>query len=328
MPPRTTTTRIRHRQALPPVRRSIGVYGTVPVEVHPLSYRTRVTVDEPDLDGTWLVHLAGTTSDPTIFPPDRTMPQLGYDFRDLDLGGEEPPDPFRPFHQLVEDGLSAALARRRPRRLVFVGHSFGGMVGMDFLVRRTLPGLRLLLPTLERVTLVMVCAAHTSPMDRYRIRSDAPVVGPLVTWLSHYVTRSTTTSRERMDRVKRLIGQQRPRALWREAWKSRDELEACWDMPKGASTDHFWAVVRCARAYDVGAQLDAGASLWFDLLILSAELDEQWPADMFTDFWERVREHGRAPARWCHFPGDDHMSVARQPAKYYKEIKDFLLQTA
>jgi hypothetical protein len=29
-------------------------------------------------------------------------------------------------------------------------------------------------------------------------------------------------------------------------------------------------------------------------------------------------------ARWCHFPGDDHLSVARQPVKYYKEIKDFL----
>ena len=299
----------------------------LPVEVHPLASRARVTVDEPELDGTWLVQIPGTTADPTIFPPDRTLPQLGFDFRDLRFDGEDPEDPFGAFHALVEEGLRAAFKNRRPRRLCIVGHSFGGMLGLDWLVSRDLAAVQALVPSVERVTLVMACAAHVTPMERYQILSDAPLVGPMATWLSHYFTRFSTTSKEQMARIKGLIGQEPPRSLWRDVWMSDDELGFCWRLPKASSLDHFWSVVRCAREYDVEAKVRAGRKLWFDLLILSAEHDAQWPSDLFDRFWAMVEQSDCPRARWCRFPGDDHMSVARQPTKYYKEIKDFLLLT-
>lgn len=321
-------TRQRKRQAMPPARRSIGVGPPPPTEVHPLGDRARVTVDEPQLADTWLIQIAGTTADPTIFPPDRTLPQLAFDFRDLEIGADEDAlrdDPFARFRDLLAAGLREAFRRRTPRHLVFVGHSFGGMASIDFLLHHGLEGLQAMVPSLERVTLTMACAAHVSPMDRYKIRSDTPVVGPVATWLSHHVTRLTTASRGRMATVKGLIGHEQPRPLWRDAWTSTDELSAVWRLPRASSLDHFWSVVRCANAYDVPARLRGGGRLWFDLLLLSAELDTQWPADMFESFWRLIEESDCPRARWCHFPGDDHLSVARQPTKYYKELKDFLL---
>jgi len=325
MPRNTRRRKLKRRQALPPDRRSRGIGSPPPVEVHTLDHRARVRVDDPALEGTWLVHIAGTTADPSIFPPDRTLPQVAFDFRDVTFDGPEDSDPYRPFHELLANGLARAFAGRSPRHLVFVGHSFGGMVSADFLVRRSLSDLRELVPGIERVTLAMVCAAHRSPMDRYRIRSDAPVLGSMATWLSHHVTRHSTQSKERMAAIKKVMGHEPPKELWREVWASEDELGGVWNLPRGASLDHFWGVVRCARAYDLEDRLAQGGQLWFDLLTLSAELDAQWPADMFEDFWEVVMQTRCPKARWCHFPGDDHLSIARMPTKYYKEIKDFIL---
>ncbi len=310
---------------MPPQRKSIGIGKAPDAEVHPLANRARVSVEIPDLPDTWLVQIAGTTADPTIFPPDRTLPQLCFDFRDLKFEDAEPADPYGHFRDVMRDGLEKALLGRDARHLVFVGHSFGGMAAIDFLLHNDLEALQALVPTLEQVSLVMACAAHTSPMSRYQIRSDAPLIGPLATRLSHYVTKVSTANKRRMARVKGAMGHGAARPLWRELWRSTDELSAVWRFPQGASLDHFWSVVRCAHAYDVPKALDAGSSLWFDLLILSAERDAQWPQDMFDDFWRMVVAHGCSRARWCHFPGDDHLSVARQPTKYYKEIKDFLL---
>lgn len=331
------------RQILPPDRRSRGLFRLPDAHVIPLGRSARVTVEAPELDGVWLVQTAGTTADPTIFPPDRTLPQLAFDFRDLKVpeSEREPADPFAVFRDLMADGLAAGLGPRAippppngprrqapPRHLVFVGHSFGGMVSADFLVRQSLDELRALVPTVERVTLVMVAAAHVSPMNQYRIRSDAPVVGPLATWLSHHVTHLGTRSRSRLESVMRVAGQSPPRSLWREAGARPDELRAVWDMPQASSLDHFWSVVQCARQYDLGRLVRGeGRRLWFDLLILSAERDTQWPDAMFDDFWELVCETDCPRARWCRFPGDDHLSVARHPVKYYKEIKDFLMET-
>lgn len=284
-----------------------------------------MTVDYPRLDGVWLAQIAGTTADHTLFPPDRTLPSLNFDFRDLVLDDPEPDDPFAPFRTLIDRGLEQGLRGRGCRHLVFVGHSFGGMAGMNYLLTRGLDGVQEAIPELERVTLVMANAAHTSPMDRYQIRSDAPVVGPLATWLSHHVTRVSTTSRRRMGRIKKLIGREPPKPLWREVWRSTDELTGVWNLPKASSLDHFWSVVRCANDYDIARHLRIGRRLWFDLLVLSGELDTEWPVEMFDEFWELIEQSGCPRARWCHFPGDDHLGLGRQPTKYYKEIKDFIL---
>ena len=315
---------IRRRQTLPPIRQSIGLGPGPDTEVHPLAHRARVTVEDHPFHDTWLVHIPGTTADPTIFPPDRTLPQVAFDFRDLELNGAEPTDPYSHFNALIESGLQRAFKGRNPKRLVFVGHSFGGMVSANYLAETSLEELQILVPGLEAVTLVMVCAAHRSPMDRYRIRSDMPIIGPIATWLSHHVTRLGTQKRERLAAVMSLFGNEGPKPIWRQVWSRPDELTAVWDLPRASSIDHFWSVVRCAQEYDVGEKfLRAGA--WFDLLVLSAERDTQWPVDMFEDFWSLISDCGFERARWCHFPGDDHLSVARQPTKYYKEIKDFLV---
>ncbi len=300
-------------------------------QVIPLAKGARVTVEEPVFDGVWLVHIAGTTADPSLFPPDRTLPEVNFDFREVELP-DDSTDPFARFRELVSDGLVATLGPRAdgsrpPRHLVFVGHSFGGMVAADFLARTDLPALRALVPSVERVTLVMVAAAHVSPVPTYRIRSDAPVVGPLATWLSHHVMKVGTASRERLGAVMNLLPKEPPRVIWRDAWGQKDELRAVLGLPRASSLEHFWSVVRCARAYDLESLVEGGGgSLWFDLLILSGERDTQWPEHLFDAFWDFV---GRTPcprARWCHFPGDDHLAVARQPAKYYKELKDFLVE--
>jgi len=201
------------------------------------------------------------------------------------------------------------------------------MVSADFLANRSLAYLQSFIPSLEEVTLVMVCAAHYSPMDRYRIRSDMPLLGPAATWLSHHVTRIGTQSRERLAAVMGLFGSEGPKPIWRQIWSRPDELRAVWDLPRASSIDHFWSVVRCAQEYDVGSKFEETAP-WFKLLVLSAERDTQWPADMFEDFWELLQRAKPPCARWCHFPGDDHLSVARQPTKYYKEIKDFLVSSS
>ena len=314
-------------QTLPPARRTVGLGAEPDAEVHPLAHRARVTVEDYPLAGTWLVHIAGTTADPTIFPPDRTLPQVAFDFRDLELDGLEPDDPYLHFNALIESGLKTAFVGRRPRKLVFVGHSFGGMVSAHFLSTRTLAHLQELIPGLEEVTLVMVCAAHCSPMERYRIRSDMPLLGPIATWLSHYVTRIGTKNKGRLAAVMQLFGSEGPKPIWREVWSRPDELTAVWDLPRASSIDHFWSVVRCARAYDIAGNFHTNPP-WFDVLVLSAERDTQWPTDMFEEFWALILECDVPRARWCHFPGDDHLSVARQPTKYYKEIKDFLIATA
>jgi pimeloyl-ACP methyl ester carboxylesterase len=319
--------KVLKRQTLPPFRKSIGIGQGPDAEVHPLAHRARVTVEDPALSDTWLVHIAGTTADPTIFPPDRTLPQVAFDFRDLSLDEPEADDPYAHFHALIESGLCRAFADRKPRRLVFVGHSFGGMVSADFLASRSLEELQRVIPSLEDVTLVMVCAAHHSPMDRYRIRSDMPLLGPAATWLSHHVTRVGTQSRERLAAVMSLFGSEGPKPIWRQIWSRPDELTAVWDLPRASSIDHFWSVVRCAQQYDVGSKFEEAVP-WFKLLILSAERDTQWPADMFEDFWALLVRKKAKCVRWCHFPGDDHLSVARQPTKYYKEIKDFLVSSA
>ena len=248
-----------------------------------MAHRARVTVEEPCLSGTWLVHIAGTTADPTIFPPDRTLPQVAFDFRDLVLEEPESDDPYAHFHALIESGLRQAFRGRSPRRLVFVGHSFGGMVSADFLSTRTLADLQVLIPSLEEVTLVMVCAAHYSPMEKYRIRSDMPIIGPAATWLSHHVTRIGTQSRERLATVMSLFGSEGPTQIWRQVWSRPDELTAVWDLPRASSIDHFWGVVRCAQAYDVGSKFEA-APPWFKLLVLSAERDTQWPSKCLLSF--------------------------------------------
>lgn len=322
------------RQTLPPKRRSRGLGPPPDPHVIPLEHNARVTVDEMTYDGVWLVHIAGTTADPTIFPPDRTLPQIAFDFRDLKLADPNvtEADPFARFRELIGDGLTAGLAPRAvsshpnpPRHLVFVGHSFGGMVSADYLVRTRKDQLQALVPTVERVTLVMICAAHESPLPYYRIRSDAPLVGPLATWLSHHVTHIGTGTRRRLGNVMKAVGQAPPSELWRETWKHTDELRAVWNLPRASTLDHFWSVIECARRYDIGKTIAENPdALWADLLILSAERDTQWPEAMFDSFWDRVMESRCPRARWCHFPGDDHLSVARQPVKYYKEIKDFL----
>ena len=309
------------------MRRSYGIPVTPPPAVIPLDNRVRVTVAEPDLGGTWLVQIAGTTADPSVFPPDRTLPTVSFDFRDLDLNGEEPDDPFAPFRSLIRSGLTETFRNRSPEHIVFVGHSFGGMASIDFLLREGPAGLRQIAPSVQHASLVMLCAAHRSPMDRYRVRSDAPVVGPLLTWLSHYLTRAAAVDRRVLKTFKDMIGSELPRELWREHWQSTDELGGFWDMPKAASLDHFWSVIQCARQYDIRTLVGEGRRFWFDTLVMSAERDASWPADLYTEFWELLLTNGCNRARWCHFPGDDHLAVVRQPTKYYKEIRDFLVSS-
>lgn len=323
------------RETLPPVRRTRGDLRAVDAHVVPLGHGARVTVEEPVFDGVWLVQIAGTTADPTVFPPDRTLPQVNFDFRDLAVpDGSEPDDAFARFRELVADGLVATLgprcdaARNVPRHLVFVGHSFGGMVAANFLLSTDLAGIQALVPSVERVTLVMVASAHVSPVPSYRIRSDAPVVGPLATWLSHHVMKLGTASKERLGAVMDLLPKEPPRAIWRDAWGQKDELRAVLGLPRASSLDHFWSVVRCAQQYDLERLLaERGGSLWVDLLVLSGARDTQWPEHLFDAFWDFVSSTPCPRARWCHFPGDDHLAVVRQPVKYYKEIKDFLLET-
>ena len=170
--------------------------------------------------------------------------------------------------------------------------------------------------------------AHASPVPTYKIRSDHKALGGVATWLSHHVMKAGTRSRDRLAAVMRLSGQEPPRALWREVAGREDELRAVWDLPRASTIDHFWSVVRCAEAYGMDRLLQGeGRSLWVDLLILSAERDTQWPATMFEAFWEMVQDSACPHARWCEFPGDDHLDIARYPVKYYKEIKDFLIET-
>ncbi len=315
---------------MPPLRRTHGELTRVPTTVVPLGERCRAVVEQPALDGVWLVQLPGTTADPSIFPPDRSLPTVSFDFRELQLdptAGADDRSPFHVFHRKLDLGLGEALAAHEVRHLVIVGHSFGGMLGLDWLLDRPLEVLRAHLPTLEHVTLVLACAAHRSPLDEYRIRSDAPLVGPFATWLSRHVMQLGTTSKARLERVMGLLGREPPKALWRIAPGTRDELEFCSPLPKASSVDHFWQVVQCARTYDTRTRLAESGRLWFDLLILSAEHDAQWAPSLFEELWALVPASGLRYARWCAFRGDDHLGFARNPVKYYKEIKDFVAET-
>ena len=312
------------RQSLPPLRHSKNIKGGPSSEVYPLNCRARILVEEPKLARTWLIHIPGTSADPSLFPPDRTLPQLAFDFRDLMLNEPESSDPFQAFYNLLEQGFHSAFCNRKPKHLVFVGHSFGGMLALKYLLQTNLLKLKMLVPSVNKISCVAIGAAHTSPIDRFRLHSDAPLVGGLATWLSHFVTSASSSSRDRVQLAKKLMCHAPPRELWRKAMRTSDELSMCGDMPMATSVDHVWAVVRCARNYDI-SQAIRNSGIWFDLLVLSAEYDAQWPADMFEDFWSLLNSNHSLKTRWCEFPGDDHMTVARYPTKYYKEIKDFLL---
>ena len=48
--------------------------------------------------------------------------------------------------------------------------------------------------------------------------------------------------------------------------------------------------------------------------------------EMFTEFWDLLKRT-EVQCALVSLSGDDHLSVARQPTKYYKEIKDFLVAT-